>query len=108
MDRQSALAALVRLDGSADTLARRLEQWLWDSEPLIKLTRQHVISALQRYQSGDLSALVLEAWANAIEGRDDIEFEDAKVGEAVHEIANPVLQGALTEVAPDVLRRLGA
>jgi hypothetical protein len=48
----------------------------WDSdEELVTLTRAHVGSVLERYVRSELSRDEVGAWAEAIEGRDDIGLE---------------------------------
>lgn len=59
----------------------------------------HVIAVLKRFQAGVLSPEAVEAWANAVEGREDIGLEPESselLEEAIFDLANPVLQGALT------------
>lgn len=63
---------------------------------------EHVISALERFLAGKLSALDIEEWANIIEMREDIAL-DERTKEAVWELANPTLTQALT---PEVARRI--
>jgi hypothetical protein len=73
----------------------------WDSaDELAVLDRAAARSALHRYRSGELTAENLEAWAEAIEGRDDVGFEpghEEALSEFVFETANPSLAEALTD-----------
>ena len=47
------------------------------------------------FVNGELSAGEVGAWADAVEVRDDLDFESESVKEAVHALANPLLQGEL-------------
>lgn len=38
----------------------------------------------------------MEEWANAIEFRDDIDFENEEIKEFVFELANPEINGVIT------------
>lgn len=77
-------------------LAERLRLIPFDApHPLIKAAPRHVISTLERFLSGELSALDVEEWANLIEMREDIEF-DAVTKDAIWELANPQLTEQLT------------
>ena len=42
------------------------------------LKKQQIVNILRRYFNGQLSSLDVENWANAIEGREDIEYESEK------------------------------
>ncbi|WP_156433858.1 hypothetical protein [Bradyrhizobium retamae] len=70
----------------------------WDSEfPLVMLEQQHLASVLRRYHNNELSSGDMEVWANAIEGRDDISYEQSSAaGRLLHELANPRLTAPLT------------
>jgi len=79
--------------------------WDWEGPPITALGVANVVSVLQRYLKGDLPGDDVEAWANMLEGRDDVEFEP-KAASAIFDLANPALQGPLTEVAPVLLANL--
>ena len=107
MTREQAIQSLVLLDQPLPLLQGVLSQfpWDWDEPPLAKLDGRRVASILRRYTAGELSAEQVEAWANLIEVRDDIEF-DASANDAIRYLANPLINGPLAEVAPILLERL--
>lgn len=80
----------------------------WDGPPLATLRREDVLAILARWNAGKLSAQDIEAWANLIEVRDDLDHDpnDELVAAAVFDLANPELQGPLEEVAPVLHERL--
>ena len=77
------------------------------AQPLGKRAR---IDTVNRFLAGRTSAIEVENWANAIEGRDDIGFEPANeqlLRELVHELANPLLTQPLTrERAIELLKKM--
>jgi hypothetical protein len=74
----------------------------WDSDvDLAHLTKQHFCDLLARFIEGDanVSASVVRDWAEAIEGREDIGFEDGAeelLKKTVFELANPEINQPLT------------
>ncbi len=105
--RGEVLDSLVTFDRPIELIKGALATFPWDHETtLVTLTRRHVRNVLERYQHGELGAAEIEEWASAIEGRDDVGFEDSSaklMHEIVHRLANPLLSGDLT---PDVAREL--
>ena len=77
-----------------------------DGAPLATHSREHLLAILERWQSRELTAAEVEDWANLVEWREDPDPADPVVADAVFDLANPVLQGALEEVGPVLLRKL--
>jgi hypothetical protein len=107
MTREQAVQSLVRLDRPLPLLKDALAgyPWDWEAPPLRTLDGQAVAAILRRYETGELSAEQVEAWANLIEVRDDIEL-DATAADAIFCLANPLINGPLETVAPMLLKRL--
>jgi len=107
-------AELIRLIAEGhfplDSVREELSTFPWDSEePLFTLRREHVERILDRYLTGELSAAEVEAWAEALEVRDDIGFADdgPTLQNAIFSLANPSVNGALTpDRAHELLERL--
>lgn len=94
----------------AQTIAG-LRQFPWDSDSgLIILKREHIIHLLERYLSGELTGRDIEAWANAIEGREDIDYaagQEDVLQESIYMLANPILTEPLnTTSAQRLLKKL--
>lgn len=93
---------MTLLDGSVslDRISEDLRRFPWDSdEAFATLGRVHLVNILERYQRGELIGGSVEAWATAVEGRDDIDYEsehEDAVREALHVPANPLLTEQLT------------
>ncbi|HEX7921638.1 MAG TPA: hypothetical protein VF583_11840 [Bradyrhizobium sp.] len=109
MNRHAALLSLVHFDAPISDLETRLQSLGWDSNEVVTLTRQHIADVLERFASDRIDAAAVEAWANLIECREDIRLEpgqDKVVRAAIHDLANPELQGKLRDVAPRILSSL--
>lgn len=95
---------VVRLLGEpqeAAVLRESLSHLEWDCEEVVDLRRRHVVRALDDYLAGVLDAGAVEAWADAVEGRDDIGREsgfELLLNDAIHFLANPDTEGPLTSI----------
>lgn len=73
---------------------------------LVTFTRNHLLAALQKYLGSMVDAAQLEDWANAIECREDIDFEaghEDMLQQAIFQLANPLLTVPITEHSVQVL-----
>ena len=94
----SILLDLVHFTNNIDTLKNMLSQIGFDSETeLVSMSRDDMAEILQRSLDKKISFLELEDWANLIECREDIGFEDEKTQEMIFKLANPYLYGKLDE-----------
>lgn len=97
-DEIGILLDLVHFKNNIDTLKNMLSQIGFDSEiELVSMSRDNIVEILQRSLDKKISFLELEEWANLIECREDIGFEDEKTQEMVFKLANPYLYGKLDE-----------
>ena len=80
----------------------------WDCErPLFEVRAEHVKHVLELFLQDETGSTNVELWADAIELRDDLTFSSDPVREAVHVLANPVLEGPLdSSLAKALLARL--
>jgi len=73
----------------------------WDCEDeLVVLKVCQVVDVLRRYIDGEINADDVEGWANLIECREDVAFQENKSGiisNLIYELANPVLEGEITQ-----------
>jgi hypothetical protein len=99
-DRSKLVSRLVEGRFPMESLCQELSDYPWDAEePLVLLKRAHISAILQRYLDRELTAAQVEAWANAVELRDDIGFPDQDSSDLQHLIfvlANPAVNGDLT------------
>ena len=97
-DEIGILLDLVHFKNNIDTLKNMLSQIGFDSETeLVSMSRDDMVEILQRSLDKKISFLELEEWANLIECREDIGFEDEKIQEMIFKLANPYLYGKLDE-----------
>ncbi|MCO5965484.1 hypothetical protein [Sinorhizobium meliloti] len=109
MNRVTALSALMKLDRPLQEVRGYLPAFGWDAEAVITLSRFDLVAILQRFSTGELDAATVQEWADTIECREDIQFEaghEESVASAIHDLANPCLQGDLNTIAPDVVAAL--
>jgi hypothetical protein len=79
-------------------LAERIaavEDYEWDEYDLVPLRLADVVRVLRRFLQGTLSACDVEAWADALEMREDVDY-DSDVGESLFILATPSINGELT------------
>jgi len=99
--RRDALVDLVDLRVSLSAAIAATKQLPWDSDvEQVLLSRANVVGLLARYLRRELSSDDLEAWANAVEGREDIGVEphDAEMlRKFIFEFANPELAHPISD-----------
>lgn len=99
-DRLTLLHTLLDFSAPLRDSLRRLDAQGWDyAGAAATLRKEHIGAVLTRYRAGQLGEPDVEAWANAIEGRDDIDFDvrdERVIGELIFELANPLLTETLT------------
>ena len=97
-DEIGILLDLAHFKNNIDALKNMLSQIGFDSETeLVSMSRDDMVEILQRSLDKKISFLELEEWANLIECREDIGFEDEKTQEMIFKLANPYLYGKLDE-----------
>ncbi|WP_462102421.1 hypothetical protein [Campylobacter concisus] len=97
-DEIGILLDLVHFKNNIDTLKNMLSQIGFDSETeLVSMSRDDIAEILQRSLDKKISFLELGEWANLIECREDIGFEDEKTQEMIFKLANPCLHEKLDE-----------
>ena len=104
MNRVSVLSDLITCGKPIDVLAANVSDLGWSETPVVVLTTDHILSVLRRFQEGELTAADVEAWADLIECREDIDYQperDEDIVEAIFVLANPVLNGSLDEALTD-------
>jgi hypothetical protein len=98
-DRSTVIETLLNFSRPLNELQRQLRGFDWDFEGVpIVLHPDHIVRVLRRYLSGELTASIVEQWANLIEGREDLRFDSKHekwITDTVYELANPVLTAPL-------------
>jgi hypothetical protein len=111
MNRIDFLQSLVQFDRPLNQVLSALNQMDWDSEQEVMiLKREQIAIILQRYLNGHLQSTEVEDWANAIECREDIGYEEGYeylLRDLIYELANPLLTRSLSpQTAKNLLNTL--
>ena len=94
--REDLLRRLISFERPIAPLLLQLSEFGWDCQhELTQLTAQDTEKVIGRYLHGDATAAEIEAWENAVEGRDDLAVTEL-VKKVVYELANPILVGPLS------------
>lgn len=109
IDRIAALQALVRLTGDIEANLTDL-QTSASTVPhaSVRLVRANLQRALDKFLSGSLSADLLERWAEAVHGVEDIELDpsDEKfLAGALFELSTPEFVGSMEQVVAGLRRQ---
>jgi hypothetical protein len=97
-NRQEILKDIVLMKGDLVDLQNRLSEFPWDSdEALVTISKQNLLKILTKAQNEKISFEHLVKWANTIECRDDLDFETDNLREIIFDLANPEINGEITE-----------
>ena len=109
-DRRSLLERLVKFELPIEDSIAMLRAYGWDShEELVVLSAADAVRILERYLRGELTARQVEYWAELLEMRKDVGFEERWSGELrrlISLLANPEISEALTPALAVRLRRV--
>lgn len=95
-NRAEILSDLVHFEKDLKGLQDELAQYPWDiEEPLIVMTQKDLVNVIQKKIESSLAEI--EDWANAIESREDVDFENEEVQDVIFELANPTLHCGITK-----------
>lgn len=106
--RRHLLRQLIELSTPLPDTLSGLADFRLDSEPLVELSVLDMINILERYLGGELTPEQLEAWADAVEGRDDIDLEpraEEQLKQLLFEISTPEINFEITPGQASVWRR---
>lgn len=107
--RAELLESLVRFEDLPEPILSALEEFGWESDKhYFIIARSHVLSILDRYLSNELTAQQVEAWANNLESREDVGFENAFeeiLWDAIFKLANPTITQNITRDFAKQLKR---
>ncbi|WP_345104997.1 hypothetical protein [Mucilaginibacter panaciglaebae] len=97
-DRRDILYDLIHFHGRLNDILKEISQFTWDAEtPVITMTDSDFRTVLEKCIEDIISVRDIEEWANALECRDDIEFADKKIHDAIFDLANPEINGVITK-----------
>lgn len=108
--RADVLRDLVELREPVSDALARLSSFDWSSDvELVVVTTRHLVRALNAFDDGSLDGTVLSAWAESVQGREDIALDPVArdlLAEALFELSTPELFGSVEEVVASVKTRL--
>ena len=99
--RAEILQDLVRFEKPAAPLMRELGSfgWDWEGEPLLTLKKEDLLRIIDRFLARDITAAQLQEWAENLEVRDDVAFDEEEkelLDDVFFRIATPFINEPLT------------
>ena len=86
------LKSLINFSKPIDVLEKEISSLKWDNEiELVEIKKSHLDNVENKLKAGELKESEVETWANLIECREDIKFENELVKEKIEKFANPTL-----------------
>jgi hypothetical protein len=106
--RAEILHLLARFDTPTEPLLQELRTfgWDWDGAPLLILTKTDFLQVIDRFLAGQLSAAQLQEWAENLEVREDVAFDEKDrelLDNIFFRIATPEINEPLTH---EVVQRM--
>lgn len=96
--RKEILEDIVSMNGDLCCLENEISSFPWDSEEeLIEINSLILSTTIKEYLKDKIELGTLTKWANVIECRDDIGFENEYHQEIIFELANPEINGEITK-----------
>ena len=109
--RAEILHELVRFEKPSDPLMRELKSFGWDwaeESPLLILKKEDLLRIIDRFLAGQISADQLQEWAENLEVREDVAFDEEEselIYSVFFRIATPEIHEPLTQ---ESVRRMQA
>ncbi len=96
--RKKLLLNLITCEKDLNFLEKELNKFSTDEcDTLVVLHAKDLEFVLNKFYSGILSIDDIERWADLVELRDGIDFEDEEIQTIIFELANPLINGKLTK-----------
>ncbi len=76
--RAEILLELIKFETPAGPLINELQGFCWDwinEEPLVRITKDHLLRVIDRFLADELTAVQLQEWAENLECREDVGFD---------------------------------
>lgn len=90
--RKSVLLDLLNLSRDLESIKSDLKKFSWDSKEIVVLQGVHLKNVLGKFLIGNVTNQEISAWADLVEGRDDIGYEvsyEKLIKEIIFNLANP-------------------
>ena len=108
-DRRSLLEALIALNRNIEvTLSSLQASQLGARDSSVQIDRGNIRLAIEAFLRGTVSADLLERWAEAVHGADDVVLDpadEAFLSDALFELSTPELFGSMEEIVAAIQER---
>ena len=109
--RKNIVTHLIEHQEPISRLVQKLKVYGWDcDEELVVLTPAHVVNVLDKYLANEINEMQVQEWANAIERREDIGFQEeysSTLDEMIFWLASPNINFPISvELAQRVILNL--
>ena len=99
--RAEILQELVRFDKPTAPLMRELRSlgWDWSGDALLILKKEDLLRIIDRFLTGEVTAAQLQEWAENLEVRDDVTFDEEEkesIDDVFFRLATPEINEPLT------------
>ena len=109
-DRREAVYDLIQLRCPLNESLAHLAAFVWSSqEDLANVEARDITHALDEFIAGRISAEELSAWAEEVQGREDIGVDPSErdfIADALFQLSTPEICGAANEVDLTLKQRL--
>ena len=109
-DRREAICDLIQLRRPLNESLVRLAAYVWSSqEDLATVKARDIAHALDEFRAGRIGADELAAWAEEVQGREDIGVDFSErdfIADALFQLSTPEICGPANEVALTLKQRL--
>jgi hypothetical protein len=100
--RAEILQELARFEMPSGPLLLELQSfgWDWPDAPLLILKREDFLRVIDRFLAGQVSATQLQQWAENLEVREDVDFDESDrelLDHIFFRIATPMINEPLTQ-----------
>ena len=109
--RHTLLTELLAINRPLALITQELSEYPSGSnEEILELRRAHIVDACRRVLSGNLTTFDLSRWADTLEGREDLKYQEGKEKElatALFELSSPEINSPLnSQFLTDLITRL--
>lgn len=106
--RISILREIISLSRPIGKMARDIISFPWDYDGNgVTLTAKDITNAINMYKNGEITSSDLENWADLIECREDIDYDEKsseEINMAIFCLANPGLNGEISHDSVEQIR----
>lgn len=95
--KKEILESLIKFDLPYEKILPLIKQIWWNDFVIVTLAIKDVINVLDKFINWKIDPKDISNWANLIEWRDDIAYENNKIVDIISELSNPEINFYLTK-----------